>query len=97
MTAARRKREKGLGEAINERVAELDSSLEYESRWVLGMSANQLYRWTQLIEPKGEESIQILIDWLGVSQQELGGLILEDRRRRWVLDDMRKQMKENEA
>ena len=87
MAPTRRKKAKGLGDAIRERVAEQGVSLEKASR-DLGLSSNLLQRWTDYIEPKAD-SYEVLMDYIGVRLEELGGLILVDQLRKWELKQQR--------
>lgn len=80
MTKTKRTQQ-GLGEAIRARVAELGTTMDRASV-ELGLSPNALSRWNTKIEPK-PEAYDLLMEFLGVTQEQLGGLILEDRRRRY--------------
>ncbi len=73
----RDKKTRGLAAAIRERVAELGTSLEQGSV-DLGLPKNQLSRWTRGAEPL-PANYEVLMDFLGVSLDELGALIVRDQ------------------
>ena len=85
MALPRQKSRKGLGDAIREKVAEQGTTMERASV-ALGQTNNALSRWNTGIEPKAEY-YELLMDFLGVSLEELGALIVVDQLRRYGLPE----------
>lgn len=73
-------RHKSLGDAIRQKVAEKDTTLERASV-ELGLKPNALSRWNTGVEPT-PENYAVLMKFLGVNLSELGALIVEEQLRR---------------
>ena len=73
-------RQQGLGDAIRARVAELDTTMDRASV-DMGVSPNALSRWNTGIEPT-PAYYEVLMEFLGVSLDELGGLIVRQQAER---------------
>ena len=72
----------GLADAIRARLDEDEETLEGASVR-LGLKPNTLWRWSsKLIEPTAP-FYAVLTDYLGVTLDELGALIVADQLRRW--------------
>ena len=71
---------RGLGEAIREKVAK-DGTTMAQASIDLGLTPNALSRWNTGIEPTAPY-YGLLMDYLGVSLEELGALILVDQLKR---------------
>jgi transcriptional regulator with XRE-family HTH domain len=74
------KKPKSLTEAIIERLDQLGSTKDDESR-KLNVSSNSLSRWSTSSNKwsrPGPQFYEILMEFLGVSREELGDLILVD-------------------
>lgn len=72
-----RRNDYGLGQAIRDRCAEEDIGMQPKAL-ELGLSKNMLIRWNNGTEP-GAEYYGLLMDFLGVTLEELGELILVDQ------------------
>lgn len=71
---------RGLADAIRAKVSEMGMSLEPASLEWTGQR-NTFQRWTTGTEPK-PENYAVLMEFLGVSLEELGALIVEDQLRK---------------
>ena len=73
-------KQQGLGDAIRAKLEELGTTMDRASV-DLGLSPNALSRWNTGIEPKAEY-YGVLMDFLGVTLEELGALIVVDQLKR---------------